>query len=125
MTRNECMRDADLRMRNPLLSGQQRRLQTIRNRTDMEIKNDFHIELPEDVTEIDSSAFINCTALQKVHFPQSLDSIGYQAFKGCTKLETISLPDCLRTIGDYSFSDCDALKTLEVPDSVTETGSPV
>ena len=44
------------------------------------------------VAEIDSNAFVNCTALSSIVLPESITSIRSGAFRGCSGLQKIQLP---------------------------------
>ncbi len=50
------------------------------------------ITIPEGVTEINNSAFYECSRLRKVVLPQSLQSIWEKAFRYCTSLTEIEIP---------------------------------
>ncbi len=88
-------------------------------------KNLTNINISEGVTVIESKAFWECTGLKSIVIPDSITTIGDNAFYYCTALETVSLPESITTIGNYAFSNCSALTSINIPDTVTEMGSGV
>ena len=71
--------------------------------------NGGEVIIPEEVTEIGTSAFQNCTALTKVTIPESVTTIGNSAFRGCTGLTEVTIPGSVTTIGGYAFCGCTSL----------------
>ena len=76
------------------------------------------VVLPESVSRICQSAFLDCKALKKVELPYGLESIGDYAFS-CSGIESLVIPDSVCLIGNYAFYGCKALK------SVTFEGAPL
>ena len=74
----------------------------------------------EGITEISTSAFVNCTALTQVSLPASLTSTNGHCFNGCTSLESIVLPANLTSISSWMFKGCTALKHVTIPAGVLE-----
>ena len=79
------------------------------------------------VTEIDGSAFFNCSDLTTITIPSSIKTIGLNAFKYCTALTTINFnaTNCV-SMGDSNnsvFSGCTSLTTLNIGDEVTNIPS--
>ena len=92
------------------------------------------VVIPEGVTDIESYAFANLTALEEVVLPSTLTRIGLGAFYGCEKLKTINLEHAkfinekafagcaleevnlanVVSIGNYTFEDC-KLNGLKLP----------
>ena len=66
---------------------------------------------------IDSSAFYGCSSLKEVVLSENVVELGSEVFLNCTELESITIPDGLKTIG-YSFIKNTAIKELTVPKSV-------
>ncbi len=81
------------------------------------------IDIPDGVSVIDSTAFLECTSLKTVKLPNNNTSIGAFAFSGCTALESIVIPDGVSSIDFQAFSQCTSLTTLDFPDSVSTIGS--
>lgn len=76
------------------------------------------------ITEISSTAFINCTSLSEVVLPDTIVSIGDKAFANCTSLSNINIQECssMETIGETTFFNCASLKSLTLPSSVSGIG---
>ena len=76
------------------------------------------------LTEIEGSAFANCSNLEAVAFPESLVSIGAGAFAGCSSLNEIDFSACslLKTIGASAFSNAKCLD-VTLPAAVSTIGS--
>ena len=79
-----------------------------------------HIEVPEVVIGIESSAFANCKSLESIDIPYGVKYINQYAFDGCSALKSIELPSSVTWIGAYAFYGCNALKNIKIPDSVTD-----
>ena len=75
--------------------------------------------LPESLRTLQESAFMGCTALQKVTIPASVSAIGNYAFSACTSLSEITLNDGLRSIGAGAF-DGTAITEITIPATVSE-----
>ena len=76
------------------------------------------IEIPSNVTEIQSGAFIACPNLKYINFPNSIKSIGRWAFTGAMGSRTggavftsVVLGDSLESIGERAFY-VESLKTI-------------
>nr|MCR5173064.1 leucine-rich repeat domain-containing protein [Oscillospiraceae bacterium] len=90
-------------------------------------KNIQSVYVPEGVTVISSSAFMECHDLTEVVLPESLKSIGYNAFAECTSLQSLHIPDSVETLYSGVFFGCDSLTEVNVPASLTTVvnyGSP-
>ncbi len=87
----------------------------------------FHntVCLPDSVTEIEESAFADCTFLTSITIPEGLTIIGENAFRDCTSLISVTIPDGVRTIGERAFRGCTSLASVTIPDSVTAIGTSV
>lgn len=81
------------------------------------------VVIPNSYTKLESGAFRDCTALQKVYFePNSkLKEIEAQCFYNCLSLKDINLPNGLKSIGKWAFTNCFSLY-LKIPSSVTYIG---
>lgn len=85
------------------------------------------------VSEIGTSAFLDCASLQEVVIPDSVKSIGSQAFRGCSGLaslrtsgsaEAFSLPQALESVGETAFYASFASETrVLLPASVEKVGN--
>ena len=70
------------------------------------------------VTEVHSSAFINCSNLVSITLPEGITHINDYSLKGCTSLSSINLPEGLQYIGYTAFGSCVALQELNLPQSL-------
>lgn len=66
------------------------------------------------ITNIDSSAFENCTSLSNISLSLRLYAIGTSAFKGCTSLESVTLPISVQYIDAEAFRNCAQLTSVNV-----------
>ena len=78
------------------------------------------IDIPDGVSVIDSTAFLECTSLKTVKLPNNNTSIGAFAFSGCTALESIVIPEGMTEIANYVFERCTSLKEIYLPQSLCE-----
>ena len=76
------------------------------------------IVIPENVTEIGESAFIDCRVVEKLVIPPNVKTIGVQAFKNCIHLEKIEFSEGLLKIENYAFASCMSLDNVQIPTSV-------
>lgn len=60
--------------------------------------------IPESVTDIGSSAFINCSGLTKIEIPGSVRKIEDSAFKNCTRLTEVIFDGQPPKIGREAFT---------------------
>ena len=79
--------------------------------------------LPDTVTAIGSNAFSNCTHLMNINIPNSVVSIGAYAFSNCIDLKIFPIPDGVESIGDSVFDSCKSLETVSIPNSVESFGN--
>ncbi len=89
-------------------------------------KNDIkdgHFEIPKEVTEINTEAFLGCTSLTTVVFNENLTQIGNQAFAGCKGLTSITFSKNLTKINSGAFTDCTGLTSVTFNKNLTQIGS--
>ena len=79
--------------------------------------------IPNSVTSIGSSAFLNCRGLMSITIPNSVTSIGSFAFSRCYDLTNITISNSVTNIGSAAFHDCTRLTSITIPNSVTSIGS--
>src|SRR6185436_4930935 len=65
--------------------------------------------IPNSVTSIGSSAFVNCTRLTNVTIGNGVTNIGSGAFSGCTNLASVTIPNSATIIPDRAFENCTSL----------------
>ena len=73
------------------------------------------LEIPYNITTIETGAFSYCENLEKISFPSSLTEIGVRAFLGCKKLTTIIFHNSIEKIGFGAFQKCDAIEQVIIP----------
>ena len=78
------------------------------------------ISLPDSVTEIGESAFLDCTSLEEIDLGEGLRSIDGMVFSGCSNLKEVTFPESLAAINDMTFFLCDNLEKVTVPATTTE-----
>ena len=85
-------------------------------------KTDTLYTIPDYVTKIQGSAFLNCEKLQFITIPGSVTNIYGNTFRNCTALTSVTIPDSVSHIGDFAFYGCESLESISIPDSVTNIG---
>ncbi len=75
--------------------------------------------IPNSVTTISDSAFLDFSNLAYITMPESLKTIGENAFNSCQKLAYINLPEGTETISPMAFA-WSGIETLYIPASVTQ-----
>ena len=78
------------------------------------------ITIPNSVTSIGHWAFGHCSGLTSVTIGNSVTTIGHSAFRSCSSLTDISIPNSVTTIGDWAFSYCRGLTSITIPNNVTD-----
>ena len=75
------------------------------------LNNDLVIDLviPDNVTNINKSAFYNCKRIISVTIPDSVASIGNYAFSDCSSLTSVTIGNNVTSIGEGAFYDCSRL----------------
>ena len=75
--------------------------------------------VPDGITSLGDSLFMNCSDLTSVSIPNSVTSIGGSAFSGCSSLTSVTIPNSVISIGDHTFSGCSSLTSITIPNNVT------
>ncbi len=75
--------------------------------------------IPDTVTSLAESAFLNCDGLISVDLPPHLRSIGDYAFSGCQSILEIAVPDTVVNLGQGVFRNCASLLELHLPAGLT------
>ena len=66
------------------------------------------------VTEIDNSAFSNCTTLKSITIGNGVTKIGYQAFFSCDSLTDVVIPESVTNIYGQAFCGCEQLSDITI-----------
>ena len=72
------------------------------------------MKLPQNLTCVESQAFLNCTSLQNIQLPEGLERIGVRAFNNCPWLKNINIPDSVLWIGNNAFYESGCVVTDEL-----------
>lgn len=78
--------------------------------------------IPNTITQISPSAFMNCKELSSVVIPNSVTYIDGYTFKGCTSLTSVILSNATTSIGEKAFEGCSSLSSIIIPNTVTQIG---
>ena len=81
------------------------------------------IELPENLTTLDSYAFHNCTSLVSVKMSGKLTGISGYCFQECRNLQKVELAEGLQVIHDGAFYCCNSLQSINFPSTLTSIGN--
>lgn len=86
-------------------------------------KKIMKVVIPDNVTDIGTSAFFSCTSLEHLELPSTLQRIGHSSFRYCEGLKEIVIPDNVTDIEDFAFHHCTSLEHLEFPSTLQRIGS--
>lgn len=81
------------------------------------------VVFPIRITDIDQSAFENCSQLESAIIYANIDTIKRQSFFNCSLLSKVEIPSSVKTIDALAFSNCGSLYSVSIPNSVTEISS--
>lgn len=70
--------------------------------------------IPEGVTSIDPSAFLNAAFLKEVVFPSTMTSIPDMLFYQNTTIKSIVIKEGVEKIGKQSFAGCTSLSAIDI-----------
>ena len=74
--------------------------------------------IPDGVTEVGVSAFVNCRSLTTIKIPNSVTTIGASAFSDCRNLYSVNIPQSVTSIGSSAFWYCNNMKSLVIPEGI-------
>lgn len=116
------------------VGGNEYMVKRIAKKALMYASNITELTISDEVTTIDSAAFMNCgmttlnlpahiktisenmcngmTNLTEIKIPDEVDTIKYSAFSSCRALSKLILPAGLKYIESYAFIHCSELKTI-------------
>lgn len=81
------------------------------------------VDIPNNVTNIDSHAFYNCGNLTNLTIGNNVTNIGNAAFFGCSGLTTVDIPDSVVYISREAFSMCRNLTAVTIGSGCTNIGT--
>jgi len=84
--------------------------------------NETSFTIPNTVSEIEASAFSNCSIINTVIISNNVESIKDHAFDNCTSLTSVTIGNKVKSIGTSAFSGCSNLEEIRIPGSVTFIG---
>lgn len=67
------------------------------------------VYIPDTVTEIQDSAFKNCSQINAVYLGSSVQTIGDSAFENCNNLSYMDIPESVSSIGENTFAGVENL----------------
>lgn len=70
------------------------------------------VTLPEGITYIGESAFMDCGKLESINIPSTTVTIRRAAFASCSALDNVTIPESVAQIMEEAFSGCGSLKNL-------------
>ena len=74
--------------------------------------------IPDGVTEVGVSAFVNCRSLTAIKIPNSVTTIGASAFSDCRNLYSVNIPQSVTSIGSSAFWYCNNMRSLVIPEGI-------
>ena len=67
------------------------------------LKNLREVKLPEGITMIQNSAFLECRNLTTINIPEGVTEIGAEAFQNSKSLKSLTLPSSVKAIANSAF----------------------
>ncbi|MDE7157996.1 MAG: leucine-rich repeat domain-containing protein, partial [Clostridiales bacterium] len=78
------------------------------------------IDVPDNVTELDSEVFRNCTSLKKAKIGEVITIVETGLFNGCYSLGEVTFDGEITEIKSMAFANCLSLLSFTIPASVTK-----
>ena len=75
--------------------------------------------IPNEITEIKTNAFYNCSCLNSITIHNRVTSIGHYAFQGCTGLLEVTIPNSVTQLGYSVFRECTGIKSVTIGDGIS------
>ncbi len=76
------------------------------------------VVIPETITQIADSAFLNCKTLTRVECFGPVERVGIRAFEQCDMLEEIIFHNGVKALDLYAFNLCKSLKKAELGSAI-------
>ncbi len=74
--------------------------------------------IPNGITELEDSAFQDCTNLTSITIPEGITHIWANTFRNCTGLTDMVVPMSVVYIGNGAFRGCSGLREIVIPSKV-------
>lgn len=84
--------------------------------------NVTYVYIPDSVSTLGTSTFLECHNLKQVRLPENITYIPMDTFLDCESLEYVNIPDGVTGFGDGSFYGCKSLKQIDFPSELEEIG---
>ena len=81
------------------------------------------IEVPDNVKEVHTDAFMGCTSLETAVLGKGVSRTGLSMFEGCTSLKYFAATDSLRSVNTFTFMGCRSLRDVVLGDNVETIGA--
>ena len=72
----------------------------------------MNVNLPQNLVNIRSDAFMGCSSLTHIVIPAGVDALRANIFRDCTSLSSINIPGYITYIGENCFDGCSNLNTV-------------
>ncbi len=80
------------------------------------------VEIPEQLIELESFAFANCSSLREIVIPEAIEIVAEGTFSGCEKVTSITFLGPIKEIGYSAFANCSFVNKIEFKDSASFIG---
>ena len=81
------------------------------------------VTMPDSITNIGMSAFMECAGLTNVVISGNVVQIEDGAFYGCAGLTRVTIPDSVVRLGGLVFNSCAGLTNIAIPKRVSDIGA--
>ena len=88
--------------------------------TGIKDKTVTEVIIPDYVTSIASSSFLNCGSLTSVTIGRGVKSIGDSVFNGCDGLKSVIIGNSVTSIGQRSFYNCSSLTSVNYAGTIDQ-----